>query len=218
MTGLMVLVLIAAIAGWITAERSRREAVRKQQTVEVLMSGQGVVVDESATRPASTGSATQPVETAAPPPPAGAAPAPVQAAAPPPPAPVSGGKAATDSAVNPARIVAQLHVRAARQETGRQIAGTDLPSYRFTTWIEGPPEAMSEIESVEYQFNHPTFKDKVQVGRDRTNGFRVGYTGWGCLSIVTVTFKLRNGDTEPPPHLDFDMCELIASAEPSLEQ
>ena len=224
MTGLMVLVLIAAIAGWITAERSRREAVRKQQTVEVLMAGQGVVVDESATRPASTGSASPPIETAAPSPPSAAAPAPAQAAAPPPPAPEPAsagaagvGKAATDNAVNPARVVAQLHVRAARQETGRQIAGTDLPSYRFTTWIEGPREAMSEIESVEYQFNHPTFKDKVQVGRDRTNGFRVGYTGWGCLSIVTVTFKLRNGGAEPP-HLDFDMCELIASAESSLKQ
>ena len=212
MTGLMVLVLIAAIAGWITAERSRREAVRKQQTVEVLMAGQGVVVDESALRPAPADSAPAPTAMD-PPPTAGAAPAAVE------PAPstalggatASVGKAVTASPVNPERIMAQLNVRADRQETGRQIAGTELPSYRFTTWVEGPPEVMQEIESVEYEFNHPTFKDKVQIGRERTNGFRVGYTGWGCLSIVTVTFKLRNAGDEPP-HLDFDMCELIASA------
>lgn len=214
MTGLMVLVLIAAIAGWITAERSRREAVRKQQTVEVLMSGQGVVVDESAPRPAQADSPPPPIATAYPPATAAAAPALVE---PVPPtardgATASVGKTGTDSEVNAERIMAQLNVRAARQETGRQIAGTDLPSYRFTTWVEGPPDAIQEIESVEYQFNHPTFKDKVQVGRDRPSGFRVGYTGWGCLSIVTVTFKLRNAGGEPP-HLDFDMCELIASAE-----
>ena len=122
------------------------------------------------------------------------------------------GPAVSGSAVNPERILAQLNVRAARQETGRRIAGTELPSYQFTTWVEGPPEAMREIDSVEYQFNHPTFRDKVQVGRERTNGFRVGYTGWGCLSIVTVTFKLRNAGDQAP-HLDFDMCELIALAE-----
>jgi len=104
--------------------------------------------------------------------------------------------------------MAQFQVRASRQETGRRIAGTDLPSYRFATWVEGPPEAMQEIVSVEYEFNHPTFKDKVQIGRDRNSGFRVGYTGWGCLSIVTVRFKLLDSNAEPP-HLDFDMCALI---------
>ena len=214
MTGLMVLVLLAAIAGWITAERSRREAVRKQQTVEVLMAGQGVVVDESAVRPAPADSAPPPIATAYPPPTAAAAPA---AVAPAPPGALGGataglGKAVTGGAVSPERIMAQLNVRAARQETGRRIAGTELPSYRFTTWVEGPPEAMQEIESVEYQFNHPTFKDKVQISQDRSDGFRVGYTGWGCLSIVTVTFKIRNSRDEAP-HLDFDMCELIALAE-----
>lgn len=214
MTGLMVLVLIAAIAGWITAERSRREAVRKQQTVEVLMAGQGVVVDESPSRPAATDPLTPPVETADPLPTAGTAPPVVAPALP---SQAGGGAAARvgrpvpDTAVNPDRIMAQLHVRASREETGRRIAGTDLPSYRFAIWVEGPPEAMQEIVSVEYEFNHPTFKDKVQIGRERTDGFRVGYTGWGCLSIVTVKFKLRNAGDEPP-HLDFDMCELIASA------
>lgn len=217
MTALMVLVLIAAIAGWITAERSRREAVRKQQTVEALMAGQGVVVEESDSRPSPTDSVTPPVEPTSPLPPGGSAPT-AAAAEPAPPAPADRGPAASltsavsNTAMNPERIIAQIHVRAARQETGRQIAGTELPSYRFTTWVEGPAEALKEIESVAYEFNHPTFKDKVQIGRDRKNGFRVGYMGWGCLSIVTVTFKLRNSDAEPP-HLDFDMCATIEASE-----
>lgn len=220
MTGLMVLVLIAAIAGWIAAERSRREAVRQQQTVDVLIAGQGVVVDESAPRTAAADPPPPPTETPSPAPSGSEAAKPVDQVSPAadePPGADNLRASAAGAPVDPAHLIAQLHVRASRQETGRKIAGTELPSFRFAAWVEGPPEALREIESVEYQFNHPTFKDKAPISRDRDTGFRVGYTGWGCLSIVTLTFKLRNSDAEPP-HLDFDMCEMIQASEAAAKQ
>ena len=71
---------------------------------------------------------------------------------------------------------------------------------------------MAQIDSIVYEFNHPTFRQKEQTGRNRASGFRVGYTGWGCLSSVVVTFNVR-GSNETPPHVDFDMCNAIDAGE-----
>jgi hypothetical protein len=108
-------------------------------------------------------------------------------------------------------MASQVHLRASRRPTGREIAGTELPSYAFAVWAEGPPEVLAAIESIQYEFNHPTFQQKVQIGRNRSTGFRVGYTGWGCLSSVMVTLRLRD-TSATPPHVDFDMCGAIDDA------
>ena len=90
------------------------------------------------------------------------------------------------------------------------ISGTELPANNFRLWVEGPSDVLSKIQSVQYEFNHPTFRQKVMTGRDRANGFAVGYTGWGCLTSVAVTFTPRDRGAEPPPqHRDFDMCADI---------
>ena len=113
-------------------------------------------------------------------------------------APPSGALAAP---VDAASIVSRVQLRASRRATGRQISGTELPAYAFSAWVEGPDDILNRIESVQYEFNHPTFRQKLQVGRDRRTGFRVGYTGWGCLSSVIVTLRLRDRSVTPP-HID----------------
>jgi hypothetical protein len=188
---LIVVLLVVATTGWIVAERARREAVRKQQTVEALMTGQGVVVEDSSQRPAAAAAAAIPEAEPAPPSTPGAPPRAAFAA--------------------PERTLSQVTLRAARRSTGRQISGTELPAYAFSLWVEAPPEVLSTIASVEYEFNHPTFRQKFRVGRDRASGFRVGYTGWGCLSTVVVSFTLRDATT-PPPHIDFDMCAAVEAS------
>ena len=207
---LAVVLLVVAATGWIFAEQARREAVRKQQTVEVLMSGQGVVVENPpppATSPEPAGAAPPAVPTDLPKPAAEPDP-------PPPPAPVTAAppSGALAAPVDAASIVSRVQVRALRRATGRQISGTELPAYAFSAWVDGPEEILNRIESVQYEFNHPTFRQKLQVGRDRRTGFRVGYTGWGCLSSVIVTLRLRDRSVTPP-HIDFDMCQTIEAQE-----
>ena len=205
LTAVIVVLLIVAMTGWIVAERSRREAVRKQQTVEALMSGQGVVVEESVSRPTPGESEAAPAPTPAPP----AASAPPTAGV----APEAGvASRIREATVDPEKTVSQIQLRAARRPTGRQIAGTELPAYVFTVWAEGPTDALQEIDSIQYEFNHPTFRQRLQTGRNRQTGFRVGYTGWGCLSSVVVTFRLLDASANPR-HVDFDMCAAIEAEE-----
>ena len=188
--GLAAILLFVAVAGWILAER-------KQQTVEALIEGRGVVVETPA-QAAGDGTEAEGAPTPA-------APAPV-AAAPPPPSPSVTVRPAPALATGQ-QVLDQIRLRASRRPVGRQIAGTELPAYAFSLWVDGPPGAMEAIESVTWEFNHPTFRQQLQVGRDRRSGFRVGYTGWGCLSVVAVTINVR-GVTDPP-HVDFNMCASL---------
>ncbi|MGE3401824.1 MAG: ATP-binding protein [Vicinamibacterales bacterium] len=196
--GAVVVLLFIAIAGWILAER-------KQQTVEALIAGRGVVV-ETPTLPASSDAAAEaPVPVGAAPAPAAPAPAarpPLEARRP----PVSVAPPAVAFAAPP-DVLQRVRLRASRRPVGRQITGTELPAYAFSLWVDGPADALQAIDEVSWEFNHPTFRQKVQVGRDRNAGFRVGYTGWGCLSVVAVTLHVRGA--VDPPHVDFNMCASL---------
>lgn len=83
--------------------------------------------------------------------------------------------------------------------TGQQI-------YNFSLWIDLPEERKSEIEKVRYEFNHPTFKDKINESVNPGDGFRIGYQGWGCLTRVIITMYPREGE---PINIDFDMCRAL---------
>jgi hypothetical protein len=76
-------------------------------------------------------------------------------------------------------------------------------SYDFSLWLEIPPQRTAEVRSVSYEFNHPTFANKRLESSNPADGFRVGYTGWGCLSSVIITLNIRDGSKAT---LDFDMC------------
>lgn len=211
------ILLILAAVGWFSA-------VRKQRTVSALIKGQGVVVVSETSRPPSP----------TPPPPnpsddgpitgsAGDASSPKgrggQRGTVTPPKSVPSGSArppSTDESKQTTVPAAELdfsgvEIRATSQPTGGTIPGTELQAYTFKVWVTGPADVMRLLDSVQYEFNHPTFTQKVITGRDRSSGFQVGYTGWGCLSAVTVTLVRRDRGPSPP-HLDFDMCEAIRRA------
>jgi len=86
-----------------------------------------------------------------------------------------------------------------KDATGHQI-------YDFALWISVPEELGPEIERVEYEFDHPSFRSKTQISREPANGFRVGYRGWGCLALITIHVFLRDGTSYT---MYFDMCEAL---------
>jgi len=106
-------------------------------------------------------------------------------------------------------ITALVKPRADRRETGGKMPDGGI-LYEFSAWIEGPRNVMVRIKTVQYEFNHPTFRSPVMRSSNRDDGFRVAYTGWGCLSSVIVTLTLIEPKGEPP-RLDFDMCAAISS-------
>lgn len=102
----------------------------------------------------------------------------------------------------------RVTIRASSTETGRVLDNTTLPLYEFRIWIEGPASALQGIKSVQYEFDHPTFRQKVQRSDDRGSGFASGYVGWGCLSSVKVT--LFPVDDSSLIVRDFDMCAAVS--------
>lgn len=82
----------------------------------------------------------------------------------------------------------------------------DLQVYDFSLWLDVPQQWKAKIAEVRYEFNHPSFHQKAQVSSDPTTGFRVGYRGWGCLHIVTISAAMIDGSTNT---IEFDMCKAL---------
>ena len=100
----------------------------------------------------------------------------------PPPAPApEAPPAAAPEAPRPAPVslLDGIEIRASADETGNVVENTTLPQYHFRIWVEGSPAALGRVKSVQYEFDHPTFRDKVQRSSDRRNRFEQGYRGWG---------------------------------------
>jgi energy-coupling factor transporter ATP-binding protein EcfA2 len=146
----------------------------------------------------------------APPPTGGADPQPPSKGVPTPaPVPDKGGSGGAPivNSVTPRRstLWEGLEIRASAEQTKGVVKDTSLPVYQFKIWLEGPPDALAKVTSVQYEFDHPSFRDKIQRSQDRANRFEQGYLGWGCLSSVkvTVTGQARQAT------VDFDMCAAV---------
>ncbi len=84
----------------------------------------------------------------------------------------------------------------------------DLEVYNFSISVDAPEEVLSRIESVTYEFNHPSFTEKSLLSNDKATHFQRAYTGWGCLASVLVHVKFSNPAVEAPP-IDFNMCKVL---------
>ena len=84
----------------------------------------------------------------------------------------------------------------------------DLEVYNFSISVDAPAEVLSRIESVTYEFNHPSFTEKSLLSNDKATHFQRAYTGWGCLASVLVHVKFSNPAVEAPP-IDFNMCKAL---------
>lgn len=112
---------------------------------------------------------------------------------------------ASDSSAHGSPLPGGLQPRASSEPTGVVVEDTKLPLYQFKIWLGGSPGALERVKSVQYEFNHPSFRNKILRSEDRGRRFEQGYRGWGCLSSVKVTVT----PIEPGAHevtVDFDMC------------
>jgi hypothetical protein len=80
------------------------------------------------------------------------------------------------------------------------------PIYTFTIIVNAPSSTLDTIRRVEYLFDHPTFRQKSQISEDSSNQFMVKYNGWGCLTRVTATLELKDGESQK---IDFNMCQSL---------
>jgi hypothetical protein len=78
-------------------------------------------------------------------------------------------------------------------------------SYDFSLWLGVPEEQKAGIRRVVYIFNNPTFKQKEYESQQASDGFRIGYRGWGCLDRVIIRIELQSANS----HIDFNMCEAL---------
>lgn len=88
------------------------------------------------------------------------------------------------------------------RDAGRQL-------YDFSIWVEVPPDRLSTLASVSYLFDDPSFRKRTQSSSNASDGFKVQYQGWGCLTRIQITLVLRDSTTQP---LDFNMCNGIGWA------
>jgi len=78
--------------------------------------------------------------------------------------------------------------------------------YQFTLSLSVPENHRGRISEVAYLLNHRTLNYVTMRSSDPSDGFAVGYTGWGCLRNVTITMTLRDGTLNS---FAFDMCPAI---------
>jgi transcription initiation factor IIF auxiliary subunit len=55
--------------------------------------------------------------------------------------------------------------------------------WTWAVWIDGPDEALDEVEFVEWKL-HPTFPKPVRKTEDRQSKFRLETGGWGTFPII----------------------------------
>jgi energy-coupling factor transporter ATP-binding protein EcfA2 len=138
---------------------------------------------------------------------------PTQVSPPPPnavvPAPAPSNVEPPRPGLSPTSLLDGIEIRARADETGGVVENTTLPLYHFKIWLEGSPDALARIKSVQYEFDHPTFRDKVQRSSDRRSRFEQGYRGWGCLSSVKVTMTAVDARV-PEATVNFDMCAAVS--------
>ena len=123
-------------------------------------------------------------------------------------APPVSGPVMTQRAAQVTPITETVKVRASANELPNKAANGDQ-LYSFALWVDAPPQTLDHIASVQYEFNNPTFRQRIVESKDRSTNFRVSYTGWGCLGSVIVTFKATDASAAAPSQVDFNMCAAL---------
>ncbi|HET7207340.1 MAG TPA: pYEATS domain-containing protein [Terriglobales bacterium] len=98
-------------------------------------------------------------------------------------------------------------VAGSTDSVGRQI-------YDFSCWLQVPEQEKQKIAQVRYEFDHPTFRNKVQSSSDAEHNYQVSYRGWGALRLVTINVDLKNGSHIP---IYFDMYQALNGQVPDKE-
>jgi hypothetical protein len=86
-----------------------------------------------------------------------------------------------------------------RDERGRQL-------FNFIVWLDLPYVRKADIKEVEYVFGDESFLRNRHTSSESSNGFAVGYLGWGAMTLVPITIVQNQG---PDVTLRFRMSEEI---------
>ena len=76
-----------------------------------------------------------------------------------------------------------------RVQQKSQYQGKDR--WKWSVWIEGPAKELAQVDSVIYTL-HPTFRNPVQIFKDRARKFRLDSAGWGEFKI-NVAINRKDG-------------------------
>lgn len=93
-------------------------------------------------------------------------------------------------------------------------AGRTRQLFNYVVWLDIPFARKADILEVKYEFPHPSFIHKEQSSREASNGFAVGYRGWGVLRSVPITIIPKDDGAENGK-IDFPMrsrVEIIRDA------
>jgi hypothetical protein len=86
-----------------------------------------------------------------------------------------------------------------RDESGRQL-------FNFIVWLDLPYVRKADIKEVEYVFGDESFLRNRHTSSESSNGFAVGYLGWGAMTSVPITIAQNHG---PDVTLRFRMSDKI---------
>ena len=98
------------------------------------------------------------------------------------------------SAESPAELVR----RTVRPRASRSAEPVVLKGYGerrvYSVWVEGPPEALQEIERVLYHYDHPQFEAPRKESANPKDGFKDTYYGIGAVDAnMDIILVLQDG-------------------------
>lgn len=99
-----------------------------------------------------------------------------------------------------------IEAKSVAWETGETTfaVGRTRPLFNYVVWLDVPFARKADILEVKYEFPHPSFIHKEQSSREASNGFAVGYLGWGDLPSVPITIVPKDDGAENGK-IDFPM-------------
>lgn len=86
-----------------------------------------------------------------------------------------------------------------KDQDGRQL-------YNFIVWLDLPYARKAEIREVQYVFGDRSFLRNRHMSVEPSNGFAVGYLGWGAMRQVPITVVPSRGEAFS---LDFPMFDAM---------
>ena len=104
-------------------------------------------------------------------------------------------------------VTEQMLERAVTGHVGRDAEGQTPSGYDYypaSVWLALEEPQLQQIETVEYYFYHPTFRNP-QVPVADTTVFLATWKGYGCGERAEVVVALKSGETIRAP---FDLCQI----------
>jgi len=78
--------------------------------------------------------------------------------------------------------------------------------YNIMVWLDLPEVRKAEIQEVQYVFGDSSFLRNRHQSKEPSNGFAIGYLGWGFMTSVPITVIPKKG---PEFTIEFRMFDKV---------